>query len=51
MKVSGYLRGTPLSVNGLLHLPGWGDFQMLQIDGQKDPYPLQQRRHGRKQVS
>ncbi|VVC40400.1 Hypothetical protein CINCED_3A004353 [Cinara cedri] len=32
MKVSGYLRGQPLSVNSLIHIPGWGDFQMEQID-------------------
>lgn len=32
MKVSGFLRGQPLSVNSLVHIPGWGDFQMEQID-------------------
>lgn len=32
MKVSGFLRGQPLSVNSLIHIPGWGDFQMEQID-------------------
>ncbi|XP_064606334.1 pre-rRNA-processing protein TSR1 homolog [Liolophura sinensis] len=40
LKVCGYLRGRSLSVNGLVHLPGWGDFQMSQIDAPKDPYPL-----------
>ena len=33
LKVSGYLRGKPLSVNSLVHIPGWGDFQMKQIEG------------------
>jgi pre-rRNA-processing protein TSR1 len=40
LKISGYLRGQSLSVNGLVHLPGWGDFQMTQIDAPTDPYPL-----------
>lgn len=38
LKVTGFLRGTPLSVNSLVHLPGLGDFQMLEIDGLPDPY-------------
>lgn len=32
MKVTGFLRGQTLSVNSLVHIPGWGDFQMEQID-------------------
>ncbi|KAK6635555.1 hypothetical protein RUM44_000807 [Polyplax serrata] len=32
LKVSGYLRGQQLLVNSLVHIPGWGDFQMKQID-------------------
>lgn len=32
MKISGFLRGQPLSVNSIVHIPGWGDFQMEQID-------------------
>ena len=31
LKVSGYVRKRPLSVNGLLHFPGVGDFQMSQV--------------------
>ena len=38
--VTGYVRGQPLSVNGLVHVPGWGDFQLLQIDAPEDPHPL-----------
>lgn len=29
-----------MSVNGLVHILGWGDFQMTQIDAITDPYPL-----------
>lgn len=36
----GYLRGGPLSANGLVHVPDFGDFQMLQIDGPPDPHPF-----------
>jgi len=38
--LTGYVRSNPLSVNGLLHLPGWGDFQIAQIDAPNDPHPL-----------
>ena len=41
LKLSGYIRGQALNVNSLVHLPGWGDFQMKQIDAPTDPYPLQ----------
>nr|CAH7717750.1 unnamed protein product [Callosobruchus chinensis] len=37
LKVTGYLRGTTLSVNQLVHIPGLGDHQMLQIDAPTDP--------------
>ncbi|XP_075226411.1 tsr1 ribosome assembly factor isoform X2 [Lycorma delicatula] len=40
LKVTGYLRGQPLSVNSLVHIPGWGDFQMKQIDAPTDINPL-----------
>lgn len=32
LKVTGYLRGVPLNVNGLVHIPELGTFQMSQID-------------------
>lgn len=38
--MTGYLRGKNMSVNGLVHILGWGDFQMKQIDSKTDPYPL-----------
>lgn len=31
LKIQGYLRGSPLSVNGLVHIPGLGDFQMANL--------------------
>lgn len=40
LKVNGYIRGQPLDVNGLVHIPGCGDFQLEQIDLVKDPHPL-----------
>lgn len=38
LRVTGYLRGAPLSVNSLVHIPGLGDFQMNQIDAPIDPF-------------
>lgn len=43
LKVSGYVRGQELNVNGLIHLVGYGDFQMSQIDAPPDPFPLNPR--------
>lgn len=40
LKLSGYLRGQTLSVNSLVHIPGWGDYQMCQIDAPGDPHLL-----------
>ncbi|XP_063306020.1 pre-rRNA-processing protein TSR1 homolog isoform X2 [Pelobates fuscus] len=45
LKVSGYVRGQQLNVNRLLHIVGFGDFQMSQIDAPPDPYPLNPRIH------
>lgn len=38
LKLTGFLRGIPLDVNGLVHIPGLGDFQMSQIDAPTDPH-------------
>lgn len=35
--VDGYVRYQPLNVNGLVHIPGWGDFQMEKIEIRKAP--------------
>ncbi|KAK7102522.1 pre-rRNA-processing protein TSR1 homolog [Littorina saxatilis] len=40
LKVSGYLRGTDLSADRLLHIVGWGTYQMAQVDSATDPHPL-----------
>lgn len=40
LKVTGFLRGTPLSVNQLVHIPGLGDFQMEAIYAPEDPYKI-----------
>lgn len=41
--ISGYLRNVPLSVNSLIHIPEFGDFQMSQIDASEDPYPMEKK--------
>ncbi|XP_018392805.1 PREDICTED: pre-rRNA-processing protein TSR1 homolog, partial [Cyphomyrmex costatus] len=42
LMVSGYLRGTtPLSVNGLIHISGFGNFQMSCIKTLRDPYLIE----------
>ena len=51
LKVTGFLRGSCLSVNGLVHLPGFGEFQMNRIEAPSDPCPLNPknvRRKGKK---
>ena len=45
LSVSGYLRGRrPLSASRLVHVCGWGDFQLSQITAPSDPHPLTARR-------
>ncbi|XP_012255079.2 pre-rRNA-processing protein TSR1 homolog isoform X2 [Athalia rosae] len=44
LEVTGYLRGSRMSVNGLVHIPGFGEFQMSQIDAPQDIYPLEKKR-------
>lgn len=38
MQVTGFLRGSNLNVNYLVHIPGIGDFQLKQVDKPSDPY-------------
>lgn len=40
LRVTGFLRGVPLSANQLVHIPGLGDFQMSEIYAPEDPYKL-----------
>lgn len=35
--VDGFIRYQPLNVNGLVHIPGWGDFQLEKIEVQRNP--------------
>lgn len=46
LKVTGFLRGSPLNVNNLVHIPGLGDFQMSQIDAPTDHYKIDKSRDG-----
>nr|XP_002126030.1 pre-rRNA-processing protein TSR1 homolog [Ciona intestinalis] len=32
LKITGHVRGSALDVNRLVHLPGWGDYQIKQVD-------------------
>uniref|UniRef100_A0A182QZG5 Pre-rRNA-processing protein TSR1 homolog n=1 Tax=Anopheles farauti TaxID=69004 RepID=A0A182QZG5_9DIPT len=46
LKVTGFLRGVPLSVNQLVHIPGLGDFQMDAIVSPDDPYRMRRPEDG-----
>uniref|UniRef100_A0A8C4WZU0 Pre-rRNA-processing protein TSR1 homolog n=1 Tax=Eptatretus burgeri TaxID=7764 RepID=A0A8C4WZU0_EPTBU len=41
--ITGYVRGSPLDVNGLIHITGYGDYQLSQIDALDDPLPFNPR--------
>jgi pre-rRNA-processing protein TSR1 len=46
------VRGQPISTNSLVHITGWGDFQVSQIDAPNDPHPLEKRKNvNRKEVN
>ena len=36
LTVEGYVRYQPLNVNSLVHIPGWGDFQIDRMEVRKD---------------
>lgn len=44
LEVTGFLRGVPLNVNNLVHIPGLGDFQMNRIDAASDIYRMDKNR-------
>lgn len=44
LKVTGYVRGPPLNVNKLVHIQGWGDFQISKIVDGRDPRSLRPRK-------
>jgi len=41
LAVTGYVRGAQLSANRLVHVPGWGDFQVDRIETAVEPVRLQ----------
>lgn len=43
LKVSGYLRGRPLDVNQLVHIPGKGNYHISRVESGGDPNPLSSR--------
>lgn len=47
LKVCGYVRGSPLSVNGLVYIPGLGAYQMSRIEAPKDPFVLEKNRQAK----
>lgn len=49
--VSGYVRSRDLDVNSLLHIPGWGDFQMESIEVLPDPFSTRNKKHGDAEMS
>ncbi|XP_307850.5 pre-rRNA-processing protein TSR1 homolog [Anopheles gambiae] len=40
LKVTGFVRGVPLSVNQLVHIPGLGEFQLESVAFPTDPYRM-----------
>ncbi|KAL6044458.1 ribosome biogenesis protein tsr1 [Balamuthia mandrillaris] len=42
LSASGYLRGGSLSANHLVHVPDFGDFQLVQLEEPQDPNPFAQ---------
>lgn len=44
MLVTGFVRSKSLPVNGLVHIPGFGDYQVEQIEVLSDPMPVNKRK-------
>lgn len=51
LKITGFLRGNPLNVNGLVHISGLGDFQLNRIDLLNDPYKLEKNKNSNQSSS
>ena len=51
LHVTGFIRGSPLWVNSLIHVTGVGTYQLRQIEDAVDPVPLKGSSRGKKQVS
>jgi pre-rRNA-processing protein TSR1 len=45
LKVTGYIRGRTLSVNQLVHIPLFGDHQLLRIESHPEPCSLTKGNH------
>lgn len=46
LKLTGFIRGgVGVNVNRLVHVPGWGDFQVLSLQKQPDPWTMKERRN------
>lgn len=46
LRLTGYVRGqVGWNVDRLVHIPGWGDFQVEKMEVLPDPYPLKQSGH------
>jgi len=50
LAVTGYVRGTALSANKLVHIPGWGDFQVDRIETAVEPVRMQGNRGDQEMV-
>ncbi|XP_077974539.1 pre-rRNA-processing protein TSR1 homolog [Styela clava] len=50
LAVTGFLRGANLDVNRLVHVVGWGDFQINRINAATDPSPTSLQRKQRKTI-
>lgn len=46
LKVTGFVRGVPLSVNQLVHIPGLGEFQLESVAFPTDPYRMRKMEDG-----
>jgi pre-rRNA-processing protein TSR1 len=44
MKLTGYVRVAPFNVNRLIHVQGWGSFQLSKIVSVKDPRALREQK-------
>jgi len=50
LAVTGYVRGSALSANRLVHVPGWGDFQVERIETAVEPVRIHGKRGDQEMV-
>ena len=46
LQLTGYVRGAPLNVNRLVHVPGYGDCQVRAIEVLHEPHPVRRKEGG-----